>query len=143
MTKDGSDLFVSTRSIYSASSKGQNYDACQEDKCRYELAWNLAEANSACNFKAVCTDLNGHICGDYGLILSISGESPQEVCHPNVMYQGSVAPGGRASLELWVARGVDQVDFSCFAWCSHDGHWPQIVPNKSRIGDQILELAVN
>ena len=143
LTEGGSQVFVSTRSIYVASSSGQTYGQCQEDKCRYTLAWNLAEANSACNFKAVCSELNGHICGDYGLTLQISGQEEQDICHVNAIHQGTVAPGGRAALELWVAGGVEQVDFNCFAWCSQDGKWPQALPNASRIGDQILELAVS
>jgi hypothetical protein len=93
--------------------KSSNQSKCYKQQCSEELSltWLYKEP---CNFKTICTDLQGNICGDYGVQVVYSISKIQDICFPNLTYSGEMIEN--ITVKLWYSKGSSYM-VDCYSWC--------------------------
>ena len=80
-----------------------------------DFTWIVPEKK--CNLKLMCTELNGYVCGDYGLA-SITSTGYTEICYRNFIYDlGTLSSGEEVTMDIWKAK-AKIVDSKCLIWCN-------------------------
>ena len=78
-----------------------------------------------CTFGLICSDLEGNICGDYGLTVSTAAAAEAvDVCHAGELYSGPVDNIHGVELKLWYHNGT-RFRAACHFWCTGDGSLPK------------------
>ncbi len=90
----------------------------------------------------VCSDLGGHVCGDYDLEVRqfSSGDSDgvgeptavSRVCRVGEVHSGRFVPGDSLLVRLRAAAEAGKVRFRCFLWATEDGELP---PKADKTGE--------
>ena len=68
--------------------------------------------------------MTGNPCGDYTLSLKFPEEAVTDVCTEGVLYKGDLDENDSLSIDLWF-QGYAKFSFSCYMWCTEDGHMPK------------------
>lgn len=127
---------VSPAKIYQITGSSSSFGACDSnDQC--QLSHELINYRpKPCQLRVFCAKLKGHPCGNYGLATRI-GENETEICHTGVFSSNELNQGDKVTLNLWYTKNAT-FDFSCYAWCTQDGHQEKQLGNVDK--DLVLAL---
>ena len=91
----------------------------------------------ACLSSFICGKLEGNACGDYGV--SVAGS---DVCLSGDLRRGRVESGETLTVDIWHVRSGldDEMDISCFLYCTDDGGLPDFDPDSLVDNDFVDEL---
>ena len=95
-----------------------------------------------CSGAVVCPRLSESACADFGIV--IGGETP--VCHAAHSYPISVARGAALSFSVWqeeaAAKEGEELDLSCFLFCTEDGALPAAAAARTKISPKAIDATV-
>ena len=90
----------------------------------------------SCKFGFVCPVLNDNICGDYKIQIGSA-----EVCRPNAIYKGNLAPDGEIFAQKVSATDSNETGkASCYLWCTPDGDLSNIYAGEAPTIALVSEL---
>ena len=86
--------------------------------------------------------LEGEPCGEYALVVTQPNEvEGQMLCHAGHEYTGQIGFNQEVELELWHSHAADEdLEVSCFVWCTEDGELPQEPPATDISTDLIVAI---
>ena len=92
--------------------------SCSEERCVSDQVLTWHDVASGCNASFVCSRLNGHPCGDYGI--SISYENRTDImCQTGQVSTGYLSVGQTAHISVWHMANASS-DWNCYFWCTPD-----------------------
>ena len=101
---------------------------CSDQYCAYKKYLSIAKGH--CSFKFLCSDLDDHICGDYGITVHQGGQHANtsvsnSVCSVGQIVSQEMQVGDSISLEMWKTSTTKKSRFSCHFWCTSSGGLPK------------------
>ena len=113
LTELKSNMNVSPTKIYRFQ---RHSKPCPTSKCKEIIDFNWHLFDEPCMLHFMCRKLSGHICGDYGLKLTVDDEKV-DICKTNVTTILPLEETGY--LEYWYTQD-DRHDMTCYLWCHTD-----------------------
>ena len=131
------DMTLSTSVLYNIHEVGS---PCLGSHCIFTQIVKVAY--KPCTFNLVCSKLDGHICGDYGVIAQhlpqVNGSIAGSVCSVGQVVSYDVVPGDFIELSLWTTSQTGHNDYNCHFWCTRNGSLPFIPATNSLPIDEVI-----
>jgi hypothetical protein len=134
--------------VYVANQTVQDNGYCDTELChqKYRFQWH---GRNPCHSNYVCTELEGNICGDFGVSLSyrLPGDSfgqkgeerVTDVCYEQYVYEGTVTDEHSLEIKLWFHPDA-VFHAECFIWCTTEGNLPDKVKEPEVDAEEIINI---
>lgn len=133
------DITISPKVMYNITvHKEKSTDECHEDICwsKATFYWPYPKK---CSGMLICQNLTGNICGNYGLVYSLNGNS-QSICQRRIKIPITVLQeDDKIEVEYWHHHSSsnhssdNKADIQCFLWCSSTGVEPKVTNVKHQL----------
>ena len=124
-------ISVSSQMVYEVSGDGSQ--GCQGTKlCKSQKSF-MWHHKSRCISSFICTQLNGNVCGDFGISLMYGPDSKSKKfssmsCFEENRYLGLLKDDNHLHI-YQVHKKWHQYNVTCYFWCTSDGQLPQPLPS--------------
>ena len=131
---------VSPHQVFFANQSQNDAGSCENERCFQRFKF-VNHGQDSCQAQVICTQLEGNVCGDYGVTLLRTGQVQEEIkhlCYEKELTSQTVSSQGSLEMIVWFLPGAEFIA-QCYLWCTGDGELPSAKPESD---DGLIEKLV-